>query len=408
MAPVVAGTWAPPRQQRQIAVTGGAAQQRLQLRRRVCGHARGREFQRQRHAVEQPHQRRHCGQRIGIGLEIGPRRPRAVDEQGHRRVVAQRRQVGIGSGQRQAAERKLLLAGQPEAPARAHQLLEVVQHQQHRRVGQTRPQRRQRVGPAGMRGTCQCIERVVLVAAIGQRHEDDAGEGAAIGRFGVGPSRRCSAQRVRRLQAQPRLAAAARPDDADQALALHQAGQARNLVGDAEDACPGGRQRVVGDRGQARGFGRARLDAFELRLQARARVEHPFVVEARHQLAATGGVRGLVRTALHQIGEADGVAFDAAGPQPQRAAIGVDHGFAVGLEKALERGQRPAQAVAPHVQRHPGPQQFDQLLARVRALWLQGQQGRQRRCLLGRQALHAAFVVPQFNRAQQPQTPADG
>ena len=111
---------------------------------------------------------------------------------------------------------------------------------------------------------------------------------------------------------------------------------------------------------------------------------HPVVIEAWQQLAGVerDGPRMLVFA--HAGFERDHVTADGAGHHAQTQPIGQQHrgrwrpAGPWRLQPLAQREQRLAQPVAAHVERHAGPDQVDQLFARVAALRIQRQPRQQR------------------------------
>ena len=282
----------------------------------------------------------------------------------------------------------------------ADELLEVVQHQQHALAAERSHQAGHavaagRAAAGQLQGAGDGGLHLRRVFAGHQRNKGDAFERqrrSAVFRRASGPQRAVLTQGLRDFNPEPRLAAAARPEQGDQAARKHQRPQTRCGHVGAEQTGEVGRQRCRRGTGHGRRFSgllgrclrwrsRHRQAAVQ-RGQALAFVGDPLVVEAGHQLAAVqrqslGGAAG-----AGQALESQRVAAECATHHTQRHAVGQQHGRArrAGrFEQALQRGQRLPQPVAPHVQRHTGPQQFNQFFARMRALGRQRQPRQQGR-----------------------------
>ena len=398
---------------------------------------RGRQLDGQRHALQVLHQGRH---RIGlgqIGREVGAHRTGPVDEQGHRRVAegaagsAVQRRAARG-GQRQRRQRALLLAVQPQRPARGDQqiqvgagrqqvgqqradvvdqLLDVVQHQQRQAPGQQALQLGHRRGLLGVLVQRQQQRRQHRVGgawaphAGHQRHKRYQVEGAWACAWQRSGGR--GGQRLRRLHGQPRLAVAARPQHADQAVGLHIQQQPGHLGIGAVQARQVGRQladhRCAG-QGQARCLD---LQCIGQGRQAQPLFVYPGVGVAGHQLAAVQRPRLGLPAAAHRCLEGHGIAGQGARPQAQGLALGQQQRWQRGVagQRRSQRGQQLAQAVAAHRQARGGPELVDQGLARMGAVRGQGQLGQQGGGGTPRQVAGLAQWPGQLHIAQQAQLP---
>ena len=204
-------------------------------------------------------QRRHdVGHRGVVALaevEVGARGAGAVDKQRHRRVegmVLQGR-AGFRQGQRgqgvfdfavqpqRAARRdQQVQLRQPLQPARDvcargfHELLEVVQHQQHAAAGQRAFDTRRVVGggavAVGLHGTHHGVVHLRCRAAGRQRHEGDKVEHRAGCSRCEGQPGGTLGQRTGHFDGQAGLAATARAAQHHQAALRHGGGQ-RSAVG---------------------------------------------------------------------------------------------------------------------------------------------------------------------------------
>ena len=444
---VMPGTRPAARQQRQVRAAF-AAQQADHLGRREVAHTRCGQLDGQRHAVQRAHQRCHGGVVARAEVEVAAHRTRPVDEQRHRRVGGGDGQVGVDFGQRQRVGPHQRLAVQPERPARGDQqvklgqrrqqprqvrlgvtlqLLEVVQHQQHRLAGQRLHQAGAVVAGVGrqLQGARHGRQHLGRLLARHQRHEGGARKegGGRIAWPGC-----AVAQGLHHLHRQPCLAAAARAQQRDQPGAAHQRLRVGHGLLGPEQPRQVGRQRrqqaapVGGGTGRRRGCwgrrgGRRRRHLVRQRLgqafvqcrQALALVVHPVVEVAGHQLAAVQLRGGAGLAGTHELLETPRVAAQPTGHHAHRQAVGLQHGragLASGFKQALQGGQRLAQAVAAHGQLDTGPQQLDQLFAGMGALRRQRQAGQQRGHGPRRKAQQLLSAVAGFERPQQAHLPA--
>ena len=143
--------------------------------------------------------------------------------------------------------------------------------------------------------------------------------------------------------------------------------------------------------------------------QTLAFIVDPFVEVARHQLAAVQRHGTLGLAGAHQLLKTDRVAAQSAGCGAHAHAVGQHHGRArhTGrFQHALQCRQHLTQAVAPHRQRHAGPQQFNQFFARVGAVRRQRQPRQQRGHGAGRKAVAPLDAVKHLHRAQEAHLPA--
>ena len=136
------------------------------------------------------------------------------------------------------------------------------------------------------------------------------------------------------------------------------------------------------------------LGALRERRQAMPLLDHPVVVEAGEQLAAVERERGRA-AALAQSGlESGHVALEASRHDAHTDAIGVEHRPRSGsdrLEDLAQAEQGLAQPVAPGVDGHAGPEQLDQLLARMLALRMDREAGEEEKHA-ARAELHPLLV----------------
>ena len=214
------------------------AERPLQAREQLAGrdrrHARGGEFERERHALD-------AGAdgldrlAVLVEVEVGCGRARSLLEQRHGAVGRQRSQSQEALGrdpQRQLAGHqhagpRRLLEERGEGGRGVDELLEVVEHQQ-RRAGAQAPRHgllgRAGVGDAQRRGDRR--DQRAGVADAGKRHQPDT---ALEGRQ----------QALGRGHGQPRLARATQPDDRDQPLLAGQHVPERGELGLTTDEPPG-------------------------------------------------------------------------------------------------------------------------------------------------------------------------
>ena len=427
-----------------------AGQHGQQFRRGQAAHARRRQFDGQRHAGQQPQQLRDGPLLLRVGVEVRGRRARPVDEQGHRGLTglglvgralrrgSRARRVGQidGRGHRQSGQLEDMLAidvqplprgdqqvqrgrvGQQALHQRlghADQLFAVVQQQQAALAGQGTGNALQQVAPLHAQGVGDGVQRAGGVAAVHQRDEDHLAEAEPLGRTGGRPGDGFG-QRAGHLDGQARLAAAAGAQHGDQPLMAHHFAQAGGVDFGAEQARPERRQlagrrpggRLSGARGR---HPRHRLQPFGQCRQAAAFLDHPVVIEARQQIAAHQPF-GAVPVAAAQVAlELDRVAGQRTGRGAHAQAVGQDHRLdsrrvLARFEQALQHRQRLAQPVAAHVQRDAGPQQFDQLFARVHAVGRQRKAGQQQYHGARRKTGDAALGAVRLGRAQQAHRPA--
>ena len=376
-------------------------------------------------------------------VEVGAGISRPVDEQGHRRAGRGAGEVGVSrrQGQRLGADQGLAVEAEGTARSDQHvqlrqrrqqgaelgdgcadELFEVVQHQQHRLPGQRGHQVDAVVAGLGrqLQGTAHRRDHLRRGLAGHQRNESAARKGR---HRRIGRPVQDFAQRLNDLDRQPRLAAAAGPPQRDQPLRPHQRAHASHRHVGAKQARQVRRQRQC-QRCQAgalqhRSGNRRRRFAGRLRCrraqtlvhrsQTLAFVVDPLVEVAGHELAPVQRLRRLHLAAARQLLESPHVAGQRAGHDAQRQAVGLQHrraGHAGRLEQALQRRQHLAQPIAADRQFNAGPQQLDQLLARMRALGCQRHAGQKRGHGARREAGDRVHAVAGLDGAQQADLPA--
>ena len=419
-------------------------QQGTHLGQAQAAHARRGQLDGQRQAMQRAHDVDHQALVAGTQVEVGSRGAGAIQEEGQRGVERLRRQVVVDFGQGQRRQHLLDLAVEPEHAARGHEqvqlrqvrqparhvvaagfdeLLEVVQHQQHAPAGQAAGHALCGVGTLAaavlVQRVQQGVEHLGAVAARGQRHEGDEVEGRS--RITRPASGAAAAHRPLRpgachLHRQPRLAGAARSAQHHQTL-LGQGRCQRVAHGvEADQARQVARQPGVGHcgrRGRGKGSRHPGGQGFGPGGVVRTGLQHPFVEMPRQQLTLAAARRHLGLAARQRLVEGVHVAGHRAGDEADGAPIGYQHGVgrrASGrsLEQAAQHRQRLAQPVAAGLTIRTGPQQVDQLFARMLPLRRHRQAGQQQRDGPRGQARRPACAVQQLDSAQQAQPPARG
>jgi hypothetical protein len=187
-----------------------------------------------------------------------------------------------------------------------------------------------------------------------------------------------------------------------------------------EGAGAGGHAQVVGPRrrlprrrrrehARARRQGRYGVQRLEHGLEPLALLHDPVVVEAGEQLAAVALARRGAQALVGQLLELDGVAGDRRWVPLHGETVGREHAATDPtrrLQHAAQHGQRRAEAVAADVGRDVGPDELDELLARVALVRTQGQAGEQRRDGATRQSRQHHVATAQLETAQQADLPS--
>ena len=338
----------------------------------------------------------------------------------------------------------------------AHQLLEVVQHQQHTLAGQRLGQRRRATGGGARQGqrAGDGVQHLRRIFTSHQRNESNALKRQRRRCAGFSLPRGWLAQRLRHFNAQAGLAAAPRAQQRDQPARQHQGAQAgRGHVGAEQPRQVGGQcggsgfwegsrhWRMAHGRGDGRGRIRGRcrwrwrgrhsgcqrqgqrrvlpalmqpvmhcvMQRVMQRNQALPLHINPLIVVARHQLATVQRQRLGGTATAGQAFKFHRVTGQCAAHGAHNQAVGLQHRsprHASRFQQALQRRQHLAQPVAAYVQRHAGPQQFNQLFPRVRTVRRQRHPRQQRGHGARRETGYALHAVKHLHRAQQAHLPA--
>ena len=454
---VVAAARAGARQQVQFGGRFTTRQRLHHFLRAEAAHAARGQLDGQRQAAQRPHQGRHCAGLPGAESEVGARSPGAVDEQRHGRrldggascrgrfgckrllgaaavcwrhlgghvqwlqfdeVLAIQRQHAARCGEHPQGRRQAQQC-RDDGDGVVLQLFAVVQHQQ-----------------AGLR--CQRLRQSAAVGSGGGRQMQRRNHGAQ--QVGLADARHqrhehhlcqqpSSARRVAPggFHREACLAGATGPQHRHQPLRVQHGLQlSQHRLGAKKGGqvtrqphgwrrCFGGvgaRARPPRGRGSQRNTGPMAGGGAVLQgVQALALFLHPILVEAGHEFA-TQRHRLDVQTRSDGSFELVHVAGQRARRDANARPVSLQHGTgprrAARLEQRLQCRQSLTQAVAADVERHPGPQQFHQLFARVAARRGQRQPRQQQRCGTGRKALQLVAATVRLHRAQQAHAPYGG